>query len=108
VPLLAHASIIRRAHALKNGLQETPKTYRPSIVPGPFFEKNRIFLSKIDFLTPKLIFPGKMMFYKIVPHKISRWNDPLMKVFECHENHLRGLPPPRGIFLCKKVNLSCN
>ena len=61
--------------------------------------ENRAFLSKIDFLTPKMIFPGKVMFYKVVPHKIWRRNDTSRSILICVEKKLQSV-------LCEFMQIS--
>ena len=36
-------------------------------------------------------FPGKVMYYKVVPHKISQRNDTSLKKFECVEKKLQSI-----------------
>jgi hypothetical protein len=46
-----------------------------------------LLLSKIEFLTAKMSFPGKVMFYKVDPHKISHLNDSFLTIFEKRHGH---------------------
>ena len=57
------------------------------------------FYQKSIFLTPKMIFPEKVMFYKVVPHKIWRWNDTLQSILICVEKKLQSV-------LCEFMQIS--
>jgi hypothetical protein len=48
-----------------------------------------LFLGFFEFLTSKMSFPEKVMFYKVVLHKFSLWNNPSKSICNCQELKLK-------------------